>query len=106
MNILIKTYAGSHLFGTSTPESDTDYKGIYLPSSEQILLGNYPETIQQTTGASDEKNSKEVIVLVGLPGSGKSSWKFKSPQSYDSFFEVSRDFIIGYLGKGESYNEK
>lgn len=58
MKILVKTYAGSHLFGTDTPESDTDYKGVYIPTAEQILLGNYPETIQQTTGASDSKNSK------------------------------------------------
>ena len=61
MKILIKTYAGSHLFGTSTPESDTDYKGIYIPNAEQILLGNYNCTIQETTGASDAKNSKEDI---------------------------------------------
>lgn len=59
MRILVKTYAGSYLFGTNTPESDTDYKGVYLPSAEKILLGSYSETIQKTTGASDSKNTSE-----------------------------------------------
>ena len=59
MKILVKAYAGSHLFGTSTPDSDTDFKGVYLPSAEQILLGNAPETIQHSTGKSDSKNSSE-----------------------------------------------
>lgn len=61
MKILIKAIAGSHLFGTDTPASDTDYKGVYLPSGPAILLGEYDDTFISTTGDSDTRNSKEDI---------------------------------------------
>ena len=61
MKILIKALAGSHLFGTNTPQSDMDYKGVYLPSAEEILLGTYPLSVNETTGDSDSKNSKDDI---------------------------------------------
>lgn len=61
MKILVKALAGSHLFGTSTPSSDTDYKGVYLPSEEEILLGNYSDTRQNSTGDNDSKNSQDDI---------------------------------------------
>lgn len=57
MKILIKTVAGSHLFGTNTEESDMDYKGVFLPSPKDILLNNYKDTISQSTGNSSEKNN-------------------------------------------------
>jgi predicted nucleotidyltransferase len=31
---------GSRLYGTATPESDSDFKGVFMPSSDEILLGN------------------------------------------------------------------
>lgn len=61
MKILIKAQAGSHLFGTNSPSSDKDYKGVYLPTAEQILLGTYPLSVQHTTGDSESKNSKDDI---------------------------------------------
>ena len=61
MKILIKAMAGSHLFGTSTPSSDKDYKGVFLPTADEILLGSYSESIQQTTGDSLSKNTSEDI---------------------------------------------
>ena len=38
MRSIVRMKFGSHLYGTSTPESDTDYKGVYLPSARNILL--------------------------------------------------------------------
>lgn len=61
MKILIKAQAGSHLFGTNTETSDMDYKGVYLPEADQILLGTYPESTSYTTGDSNSKNSKDDI---------------------------------------------
>ena len=54
---------GSHLYGTDTPDSDTDYKGIYMPSPKQILLGKYPKSISMPTRGKEhgEKNGKEDI---------------------------------------------
>jgi len=47
-NIIMIMKFGSHLYGTNTPESDEDFKGIYLPSKEQILLQNCPKSINIT----------------------------------------------------------
>jgi len=61
MKVIVKAIAGSHLFGTNTETSDRDYKGVYLPSKEQILLGSYSDTIQNSTGNEDSKNTKDDI---------------------------------------------
>lgn len=49
MKILVKAIAGSHLFGTATEKSDRDYKGVFLPSADDILLGKFDQTINQST---------------------------------------------------------
>lgn len=36
--IVVLSIAGSHLYGTATEESDTDYLGVYIPSKRDILL--------------------------------------------------------------------
>ena len=51
---------GSHLYGTDTKDSDTDYKGIYLPTQKQILEGNIPKAASYKT-----KNTKEEGVRNG-----------------------------------------
>jgi predicted nucleotidyltransferase len=48
---------GSHLYGTDTENSDIDYKGVFLPSREEILLGRIPKCKSFTTGKDEEKNS-------------------------------------------------
>jgi len=42
--LIVKMAFGSHLYGTSTPESVLDYKGVFLPSKEQVLLGQIHRT--------------------------------------------------------------
>lgn len=61
MKVICKVLAGSHLFGTNTPESDKDYKGVYLPSLEAVILGNAKNTIVESTGDPNAKNSKDDI---------------------------------------------
>jgi len=67
--VIFLTPFGSHLYGTSTPESDLDYKGVYLPTKEQILIGKIPKTITRNTKVGEGKNSKEDIdfQLYSLP---------------------------------------
>lgn len=36
-NTIIEIVSGSHLYGTSTPESDQDFVGIFLPPPEYVL---------------------------------------------------------------------
>jgi len=50
---------GSHLYGTDTPESDTDYKGIFLPTRDEVLLGRIPRHFGETTGNDRSKNTKD-----------------------------------------------
>lgn len=54
---------GSHLYGTSTENSDTDYKSIYLPSKKSILLGkirnNYSDNTKKDFG--NTKNTKDDV---------------------------------------------
>ncbi|QQV91959.1 hypothetical protein vBKpMFBKp34_100 [Klebsiella phage vB_KpM_FBKp34] len=59
--IVMETIFGSHLYGLNTPNSDTDYKGIFIPDAKDILLGKAPKTIQSSTGDKHSKNTKDDI---------------------------------------------
>lgn len=62
MKILVKAVAGSHLFGTNTPQSDKDFKGVFLPSADDILLGKFDQTIHQSTNKEvGQKNTKDDV---------------------------------------------
>jgi hypothetical protein len=52
---------GSHLYGTSTKKSDTDYKGIFLPSMDQCLLETAPKSITRNSSGDREKNKAEDV---------------------------------------------
>ena len=52
---------GSHLYGTDTPESDTDYKGVFMPTKEQLLLGKIPKSISFDSNPGHDKNGAEDI---------------------------------------------
>lgn len=56
MKTIFLTQFGSHVYGTTVPTSDTDLKGLIVPSAKQILLQRDPNTIVQTTKL--DKNSK------------------------------------------------
>ena len=60
---LVTTVHGSHLYGTSTPESDRDYKGVHLPSGRGILLQRpenvFDESIKAKNAAG--KNTGDAI---------------------------------------------
>lgn len=60
MNI-VKMKFGSHLYGLETENSDTDYKGIFLPSKEVCFLNKIPKTISESTGNNFSRNKKEDI---------------------------------------------
>ena len=60
-NVIFLTKFGSHLYGTDTPESDTDYKGVYMPTREEILLNRVPKQISFDSNKSNEKNNKDDI---------------------------------------------
>jgi len=61
MKLIVKMIFGSHLYGTSTPESDMDYKGVFLPCKEDILLGRIPKSCNQSTGDDFSRNTRHDI---------------------------------------------
>ncbi|ASD52122.1 nucleotidyltransferase [Pseudomonas phage PspYZU05] len=61
MQLVVKTVYGSHLYGLNTPESDTDYKGIFLPEPKEILLGTAKRSIVSSTGDDISRNTKDDI---------------------------------------------
>lgn len=50
--LLLKVIVGSQAYGTSTPESDIDYCGVYMQDVDEILQGNY---LKQVNINKDEK---------------------------------------------------
>ncbi|MCK5602924.1 nucleotidyltransferase domain-containing protein [Candidatus Pacearchaeota archaeon] len=59
MNKIVKLTYGSHLYGTSTPDSDMDIKGIYLPTKEDLFLQQVENSIIFDTRDEKEKNTSE-----------------------------------------------
>ncbi len=57
MKQIVRISFGSHLYGTSTPESDIDYKSIFIPDSRDILLQRAKGSINNHRPKGDgEKN--------------------------------------------------
>lgn len=48
MTNIVTIKFGSHLYGTSTPASDLDYKSIFIPTVEAILLQSVKDIISIT----------------------------------------------------------
>ncbi|XAO14205.1 thioredoxin [Escherichia phage JM10] len=61
MKTIVKAYFGSHLYGTSTPESDVDFKEIYVPHARDILSGNVKEHMSKNTNNTSSKNTKDDV---------------------------------------------
>lgn len=57
--ILFTSLFGSKLYGTDTPESDTDYKAVFLPPVGRVLRGEAIKNSVTSTGASDSKNGAD-----------------------------------------------
>ncbi len=52
---------GAHLYGTATSDSDVDYKGIFMPTKDEVLLGRIPKSHNYSTGKDESKNTKSDI---------------------------------------------
>ena len=55
MDLIVEMRFGSHLYGTATPQSDLDLKGVYLPEARDILL----QRVRGTVDLSREKEPGE-----------------------------------------------
>jgi len=59
MNKIMEIVFGSKLYGTDSELSDTDIKGIYLPSIDECILGTAKKSVSDSTGDDFSKNSAE-----------------------------------------------
>lgn len=53
------TKFGSHLYGTATATSDTDYKGLFWPSIDDLILQKKCNSISFSTGDNASRNTSE-----------------------------------------------
>ncbi len=58
---IVKMKFGSHLYGTNTPDSDLDYKGVFLPTKREVFIGRIPKTDSYSTGSDKSKNTSKDI---------------------------------------------
>lgn len=57
LDLIVEMRFGAHLYGTDTPESDLDVKGVYLPEGRDILLQRVRPTITFSPAkAAGERN--------------------------------------------------
>jgi hypothetical protein len=57
-NSIVRITFGSHLYGTSTPESDLDFKAVHLPDARDIVLQRASNSIKSgPEKAGGEKNA-------------------------------------------------
>lgn len=61
VNGICRIKFGSHLYGTNTKDSDTDYKGVFMPTKEQIYLGRIPKCYSEKTKIGTGKNTSEDV---------------------------------------------
>jgi len=61
MKTIIKMEFGSKVYGTSVPESDTDFKGIFIPDAKSLILQKAKRNINQSTGNDKSKNTKDDV---------------------------------------------
>lgn len=58
LDLVVEMRFGSHLYGTDTPHSDLDLKGVYLPEARDILLQRVqPTLVAPRTRPAGEKNA-------------------------------------------------
>lgn len=55
--IIFKNLSGSYLYGTNGDNSDKDYKGVFLPDLNDLILGKAPKHYTFSTGSSVDKNT-------------------------------------------------
>jgi len=60
MRKIMKTVFGSHLYGLNTEHSDMDFKGIYLPTIDDILLNSYKPIINKDTNKKGKNDNTDV----------------------------------------------
>lgn len=59
--LIMKSLFGSKLYGTSTPESDLDIKGIFIPDAKELILGKAKTHYNKNTNGHNTKNTADDV---------------------------------------------
>ncbi len=57
MNKIVEIIHGSHLYGLQREGSDTDYKGVFLPTIQDLAIKKVEESITISTNKTDGRNT-------------------------------------------------
>ena len=66
MKILFETKFGSHVYGTNTPLSDLDFKGIYQAEYRDIILNKAKDSIVTTTKKNKVSIPSHQVILYDI----------------------------------------
>jgi predicted nucleotidyltransferase len=58
VDVVVEIRFGSHLYGTDTPESDLDLKGVYLPEARDILLQRVTPSVAISRAKDDGERNR------------------------------------------------
>ena len=95
--LLFKTLFGSKLYGTNTPTSDEDWKEVFLPQLEGLLIGRKPTNVVVSTGGDHSRNTKDDVDYEYIPIQVFAN-DFIGGQTYAvelAFAVLSEDFTAG-----------
>lgn len=54
---LVKMMFGSHVYGTSLPTSDKDFKGVFLPDAQELVMQRASKHIRNSTKKDDSRRN-------------------------------------------------
>jgi hypothetical protein len=54
---LVKMMFGSHVYGTNLPTSDRDYKGVFIPDAQELVMQRAAKHIRNSTKKDDSKRN-------------------------------------------------
>lgn len=57
--LLYLSVFGSTLYGTATESSDLDFRGVFMPSIQSIVLGKAKKSLRYSTGLENSRNSSK-----------------------------------------------
>lgn len=80
-NVAFLSLHGSHLYGTDTPTSDLDYKGVFVAEQDDVILNRAAETYNMSTGGKEGSNTVDDIDLE-LIELRKFMWDLSKSQTY------------------------
>ncbi|HCJ9510130.1 TPA: nucleotidyltransferase domain-containing protein [Escherichia coli] len=114
---IVKHLAGSQAYGTSTPESDTDYRGIFLANKEYILTPFFNVKEVSDTSEEDTKfyeiNQYLSLYTEANPNILESLWVkpehiVESSEIYDYLRSFNQQLLsskIAHSYSGYAYNQ-